>query len=84
MGFCALQVGHQSAWISTRIGLPDACAALNASAENGTTVLLAPAEPSWATATRAPATMAPLKNLRDKIIVSSVFDPRGRTPVNQA
>src|SRR5579864_7909273 len=58
MGFCALQVGHQSAWISTRIGLPDACAALNASSENGTAVL-AHAEANWPAATSAPATITP-------------------------
>src|SRR5579863_8789645 len=35
IGLCALQVGHQSAWISTRMGAPEACAALKASVENG-------------------------------------------------
>src|SRR6202047_1975253 len=83
MGPCALQVGHQSAWISTRIGLPDACAALKASAENGTAVL-APAEASCTAATNAAATIAPLKILRDNIIVSSVFDLRSQKPIHQA
>jgi hypothetical protein len=27
IGFCALQVGHQVAWIATKIGLPAFCAA---------------------------------------------------------
>src|SRR5882724_1198459 len=87
MGPCALQVGHQSAWISTRIGLPDACAALKASAENGTAVL-APAEASCTAVTNAAATIAPLKilrdNIRDNIIVSSVFDLRSQKPIHQA
>jgi hypothetical protein len=73
-----LQVGHQSAWISTRIGLPDAWAALNASAENGTAVL-AQAETTGAatakTPAKAPAITAPFKNLR-VIIVSSVVGAR--------
>src|SRR5882724_6692879 len=83
MGLCALQVGHQSAWISTRIGLPDACAALKASAENGTAVP-APAEASCTAVTNAAATIAPLKILRDNIIVNSVFDLRSQTPIHQA
>ena len=56
--------------------LPDACAALNASAENGTAVLLAHAGTSGAAVAKipanAPAINAPFKNLRVKIIVSSV------------
>jgi hypothetical protein len=31
IGFCALQVGHQEAWIATKIGLPALCAAAKAS-----------------------------------------------------
>src|ERR1700733_1967913 len=57
------------------MGLPDACAALNASAENGTAVLLAQAGTSGAAIAipaKAPAINAPFKNLRVKIIVSSV------------
>src|SRR3984957_16379471 len=58
------------------MGLPDACAALNASAENGTAVLLAEAGTSGAAIARipakAPAINARFKNLRVKIIVSSV------------
>jgi hypothetical protein len=30
IGFCALQVGHQEAWIATKIGVPAFCAAAKA------------------------------------------------------
>src|ERR1700733_5881619 len=66
IGFCALQVGHQSAWISTRIGLPAAWAALNASAENGTAVLAQEGANGTAitkTPAKTPAISAPFKNL---------------------
>jgi hypothetical protein len=46
---------------------------LNASAENETAVL-AHAEASCPAVINAAATIAPLKTLRDNIIVSSVFD----------
>src|SRR6516225_8161726 len=35
IGFCALQVGHQLAWIATKIGLPAFCAAAKFSRVNG-------------------------------------------------
>ena len=71
MGFCALQVGHQSAWTSTRIGLPAACAALKAAAENGTAELAQEGE-SGAAIAKAPAISAPFKILRVNIMVGSV------------
>src|SRR4029077_15648742 len=71
IGFCALQVGHQSAWISTRMGLPCSCAALKASAENGTALL---AQAGARVNTKAAVTIAPLRNLRVNIVVSSCSD----------
>src|SRR5579859_4425854 len=35
IGFCALQIGHQVAWIATKIGLPAFCAAANAASSKG-------------------------------------------------
>src|SRR5260370_33811594 len=35
IGCCALQVGHQVAWIATKIGLPAFCAAAKSSRVNG-------------------------------------------------
>jgi hypothetical protein len=70
MGFCALQVEHQAAETSMRMGLPAFCAASNAAWVNG----LWPAATAGKPAAQAAAAINTNKARRVSMLISYLID----------
>src|SRR5712664_4071085 len=70
MGACALQVGHQEAWIATRIGLPAFCASAKALASKDGAVSAKAGETTMAVAIREAFRIERRDNMETLLLVA--------------